>query len=486
VDLVLDQPVADPKVRYRAARALAALGAGAPTLSAAQTALATPRGRVLTAARPGEAAAAAAALHPLGVLTAQVPAAAGRAAAPARGEPGIDRGPAGVTRPSRGWAPRVAVAGVAALAAAAVAAFWLGKHPSTDTGPGPPTAKAAASATGGAARLSGRELAEIGLRSTVALHCAQSLGSGFFVTPDLILTNAHVVCPDRSLKVKTADGREGTGTALRMDERLDLALVRVDVAGVPLPLGDAGTLEVGDRVAVVGSPVGMEFSVSQGSVGSVDRGWLGLAYVQTDTAVNPGNSGGPMLDETGHVVGVVSMKKMDAEGIGLALPINYAYTGPEPLVTAPEGTGASGFDGRAQRAEESDRQEAFKLAAVGQRPGIVTAELVGAMIQLRIVWPQPTDPGRQVFHFHLLHKQQRVCSLEAVVTEWKKVEKEDGGSVLPPQMKSWLDRHGLASDFYLTGVRVSYEHCTTEAINHPGLELEMEGADPAASRVRFQ
>jgi S1-C subfamily serine protease len=350
----------------------------------------------------------------------------------------------------------------------------------------PSGVSAAAPQGGGAPRLSGRELANVGLRSTVALHCDDSVGSGFFVAPDTVLTNAHVVCGQGAITARVADGREVTGMTLRTDERLDLALVRLPgFAGVPLPLGDAGGLHVGDRVIVVGSPAGLEFSVSQGSVASVDRPWLGLAYLQTDTAINPGNSGGPMLDETGHVVGVVSMKKMDAEGIGLALPINYAYTGAGALLPAP-GDASEGFGQRAARAEELDQKDAQKLAATGQRPGIMGVELAGGMIRLQIVWPRASDPGPQTFTLGLMHKEERVCTLQAPVTQWKKVEQEDGGSVLPGQMKSWLDRHGFSSDFYVTAVFVNFDHCSADALNHQGLMLEMEGADPAASRVRFQ
>jgi S1-C subfamily serine protease len=473
VDLIVGEALANPKTRYRAARALAALGPEAPPLARVQNALATAEGRVLTGAKPGLAATAAAALEGLGVRTRQVPASPTFANVGA-GVP-VTRSSSGPPVSSR--VPWAVAAGVAAVALAAGLLLWVRRAPSA--------APAGSAPSGGAAKLSRREIADVGLRSTVALRCDDSLGSGFFVAPDKILTNAHVVCPGGTLQVKTADGRKGTGREVRSDARLDLALVEVEgLAGVPLPLGDAGDVRVGDRVAIVGSPVGLDFTVTQGSISNLDRIFLGVAYVQTDAPVNPGNSGGPMLDEHGRVVAVVSLKRKDAEGIGLALPINYAFTGGEAMVSAPPGKPSEGFAMMAGRAREVDEGEARKLAATGQRPGLVGAVVAGGMVQLQIVWPTAFDPGRQTFDFVLWKKRERVCSLRTEVTEWTKVEGEDGTSVLSPQVKGWLERHGFASDLYVAVAMLDYGECPADKLG-PGVELEMEGADSDAARIRF-
>jgi serine protease Do len=176
--------------------------------------------------------------------------------------------------------------------------------------------------------LSSRELAKRSLPGTVSLHCADSLGSGFFVEPDLVLTNAHVLCPmGEKIQVVTADGRRLTGETVHSSQAVDLALVRVAGArATALPLGDVGNLALGDRVMMIGSPVGLEFTVHEGSVSHMGRVVQGVAFIQLDAKVNPGNSGGPIIDEQGRVVGVVTLKQAQAEGIGLALPINYAYS----------------------------------------------------------------------------------------------------------------------------------------------------------------
>src|SRR5262245_61456360 len=166
----------------------------------------------------------------------------------------------------------------------------------------------------------------------------------------------------------TAYVREGLCRLVRSSEVLDLALVEVQgLTGTPLPLGDAGTLQVADPVMVVGAPQGMNFSVARGAISNLHRVMLGVAYLQTDAAINAGNSGGPMVDGSGRAVGVVSLKRKDAEGVALVLPINYAFTGADALLPEP-GPVSPGFQKLLARAEADDAAEVAKLAYTGQRP----------------------------------------------------------------------------------------------------------------------
>jgi serine protease Do len=104
------------------------------------------------------------------------------------------------------------------------------------------------------------------------------------VAPDLVVTNAHVLCPGgEAIEVTLSNERKLIGQVVRSDEDVDLGLVRVTGAGAtPLPLGDVADLAVGDKVMIIGSPVGLDFTVQEGSISSLQRSAFGVALVQLD------------------------------------------------------------------------------------------------------------------------------------------------------------------------------------------------------------
>lgn len=154
-----------------------------------------------------------------------------------------------------------------------------------------------------------------------------SVGSGFFVRPDLVLTNQHVVEGVQFVEMKLYDGQETFGKIVKTDVRLDLALVKVQTRGKPVRFYDQRNVDLGTTAEVIGHPKGLEFSVSRGVVSALRRlpsrqapGGKDILFVQTDAAINPGNSGGPFFigDE---VVGVSTQKlaMVDVEGLGFAV-----------------------------------------------------------------------------------------------------------------------------------------------------------------------
>lgn len=157
-------------------------------------------------------------------------------------------------------------------------------------------------------------------------------GSGLLVAPDgLLLTNAHVVGDNGTLRVRLHDGRELDGSVIGTDPWTDLAVVRA--AGSDLPhaeLGESGKLRVGQLVVAIGSPFGFESTVTAGVVSAVSRtlrtitGHLVDNVIQTDAALNPGNSGGPLVDGQGRVVGINTAIIAPAQGICFAIPIDMA------------------------------------------------------------------------------------------------------------------------------------------------------------------
>jgi S1-C subfamily serine protease len=171
---------------------------------------------------------------------------------------------------------------------------------------------------------------------TAAVRADQNYGAGVVVTRSgLVLTNLHVVEGTRSVTV-TPFGIEPTpAEVIDTDDDLDVALLRLaraaDAAGKPrapalqvAALGSVQSLAVGDEVLAVGSPRKMYFSVSRGMVSFPNRFLDGVEYIQTDLPINVGNSGGPLVDREGRVVGIVSFILKDSQGISFALPIDRA------------------------------------------------------------------------------------------------------------------------------------------------------------------
>jgi S1-C subfamily serine protease len=155
-------------------------------------------------------------------------------------------------------------------------------------------------------------------------------GSGVIIDPrGFILTNNHVVAGSQQILVHLYDGRELQGRVIGTDPRFDIALVQVQARGLKAaPLGDSSRLQVGQVAIAIGSPYGLEQTMTSGIISATGRKGLGKGnygdFIQTDASINPGNSGGPLLDIDGRVIGINSMIAAQAHGIGFAIPINTA------------------------------------------------------------------------------------------------------------------------------------------------------------------
>ncbi len=157
-------------------------------------------------------------------------------------------------------------------------------------------------------------------------------GSGFIVSADgLILTNAHVVKDAKEVTVRLADRREYAARVLGSDPATDIAVLRIAAQGLPtVRLGDPKSLQVGDPVLAIGAPYGLEQTATAGIVSAKGRSLPGDAavpFIQTDAAVNPGNSGGPLFDAAGNVVGInaqIYSRTGGFQGVSFAIPVDVA------------------------------------------------------------------------------------------------------------------------------------------------------------------
>ncbi len=158
---------------------------------------------------------------------------------------------------------------------------------------------------------------------------AESSGSGVLISADgEILTNNHVVedyrgASDTTLEVKTSDGKSYKAKVLGRDKELDIALVKIEASHLPYAkLGDSDAMRIGEWVVAIGNPLGLEHTVTQGIISAKGRNITGGldSFLQTDAAINRGNSGGPLLNLRGEIIGINTMIRADGQNIGFAVP----------------------------------------------------------------------------------------------------------------------------------------------------------------------
>jgi serine protease Do len=199
-----------------------------------------------------------------------------------------------------------------------------------------------------------RELVNERGEAVVQVRTPAGLGSGFFINPDgFLITNFHVIEGETQISVEVYLQKNGQiervlykqVRIVALNKFADLALLRIEDKDAPkfsaVTLGDSDKLAVGDTVFAIGSPLGLERTVTEGIVSTKTRQFEGDLYLQTTAQINPGNSGGPLFNLRGEVIGVTNMKITFGEGLGFAIPIeavkfflnhreSYAYDNDNP------------------------------------------------------------------------------------------------------------------------------------------------------------
>lgn len=292
------------------------------------------------------------------------------------------------------------------------------------------------------------------------------MGSGFIISEDgYILTNNHVVANADEIVVRMSDRRDFDAEVVGTDERSDLALLKIDAEDLPYLELDSDDVKVGEWVLAIGSPFGLDFSVSQGIVSAVGRDIPGGAgnyvpFIQTDVAINPGNSGGPLFNLDGKVVGINSQiftRSGGYMGLSFAIPAHVAKSVVNQLKN--KGKVERGYLGVQIRDLTRDEATAFGLSRsrgalvldvlkggpadeAGLKPGDVIVEFGKARITDSADLPQvvgDTEPGQKVDVTIMRERKQQ--NLQVTVGTLDE-EQPEQASAEPGQTE--IDRLGLA------------------------------------------
>ncbi|MEK6918271.1 MAG: trypsin-like peptidase domain-containing protein [Nanoarchaeota archaeon] len=162
--------------------------------------------------------------------------------------------------------------------------------------------------------------------SVVTIRTNIGQGTGFVITDDgYVVTNAHVLSGGNFVQAINYKQEIIEANLVGYYENYDIALLKINGSYTPLKLANSNNVQIGEKVIAIGNPLGLQFSVSQGIVSGVHRSGPNnlLAYIQTDAALNPGNSGGPLIDKNGEVVGINNFKIGSGESLGFALESNF-------------------------------------------------------------------------------------------------------------------------------------------------------------------
>lgn len=335
--------------------------------------------------------------------------------------------------------------------------------------------------------LSLAEIAKQALPATVTVRCGDQQGAGFFVRADRIVTNAHVLCDDFP-EVETSDGRTLEAQVYEEDTWLDLALLEVDPQSMEvLALGDATALAIGDSVVAIGNPHGLDFTVTPGTVSQDVRVMMGILYIQVDANINAGNSGGPLLDSKGRVVGVVTMMAGEGSGLGLALPVNYLNDDPSPImsevVSRPDNTRWL------NRLDEADRLEQKEISEVME--SLDHPYLGGAYLEVGrrshslsalVIQAGESSPEFGRLDFTLEREGEILCTARGAVDSWSKVG-EYSDMDFDSRTLDWLKRHEFSFHLFAGYAPVSGCSYRIQKNELNGLELVMDGGGLESSRT---
>lgn len=232
-------------------------------------------------------------------------------------------------------------------------------------------------------------------KSVFVVYSGNSLGSGFAIGENCIVTNAHVIENVHSITLTSYEGAKYTASLLGIDEDKDIAVLVIKDASFPyLKMANLSTVKIGDDIYAIGAPKGMAYTLTKGTVSAKERIVENESFIQIDAAINEGNSGGPLLNDAGEVLGMNTMKMTDSEGIGLAIPADRIASTLKELgvetdtngnvsstTKAPNTTSSTEVPSDTDKSKDAEQQGKNSLPTVTYAAiGIAAASLLGNII----------------------------------------------------------------------------------------------------------
>ncbi len=245
--------------------------------------------------------------------------------------------------------------------------------------------------------------------SVVVVYTDTGVGSGFSIKENIIITNAHVVGYSKKVAVNLYDGTTIKGNVIKTDIEKDLALIEVDKTITPLSI-NSNNLSIGQEVYAIGAPKDMPYTMTKGIISALDRKLGQNTYIQIDASVNSGNSGGPLVDDNGNVIGIITLKASDAEGIGFAIntkDINNFIEGvevPEQQVSSETENGEKDILPNENNAETNEMQKTLMAENDGLKIALcmsVIFNIILGLLYLHILFKKRSKKEKDEFDFEI-------------------------------------------------------------------------------------
>lgn len=229
--------------------------------------------------------------------------------------------------------------------------------------------------------------AENAYESIFVIYSGNSAGSGFAIGENTVVTNAHVIANENDITIYGYNGETYRASVYLIDTSFDIAILSVeDGKFAPLEIGDSDSIKAGDDIYAIGAPKSLDYTLTKGVISNKSRKFGNYTYIQIDAAINSGNSGGPLLNSKGQVIGVNSMKMSDAEGIGMSIPISSVVSFVENKgVTLTEGGNVDGSLPFVEKSTEDRKQDSEEIKTEYNDKTNTTVNILSILLAISVL-----------------------------------------------------------------------------------------------------